>query len=238
LSNFVFEETTAYQVMGTHFFYNCPNITQIILPSRPKMTDADAEDCANGESLTYSAGAIPSYTFAGTGIVHAVIPETAFYLHGKGVFADCKKLETVTLEKNPSSSTYAYQISPTWFEGCDNFKYVYAETITNSLAYIVEAVSKGNVKELRIGTITSEDTYRPMGSYARFIYANETMTLRFVGNTYQEIIEYMAPNKSAWTLPIYDRDGNRLYSAEDNGSVAYVEDPNGNVIWTAPEVTE
>ena len=62
LSNFVFEETTAYQVMGTHFFYNCPNITQIILPSRPKMTDADAEDCANGESLTYSAGAIPSYT--------------------------------------------------------------------------------------------------------------------------------------------------------------------------------
>jgi hypothetical protein len=47
------------------------------------------------------------------------------------------------------------------------------------------------------------------------------------------ILDYINTTQLHWDCKIYDKDGNRLVSSEDNGSVAYVVDKDGKTIWSA-----
>ena len=229
LSNFVFEESTKTTVIGTHFFYNCPNITEVILPTKINITTEDGT--ASGSYSSYKTS-IPSYMFAKTGIVNAVIPESVTYFQTAGVFADCKSLETVTYCYE-AKNTYA-DFSKTWFVGCDNFKDAYIESLTDKMCYVLELAYTAGLPNLHIGSIAEELV---LNGTARFSYAGD-LTIYFDGNTWEEIAAYMSVVTKPWDCTIYDKDGNQLHCSEDNGSIAYVTNAEGTVIWTAETVEQ
>ena len=115
LANFSFGDTGTSAVnMGTHFFYNCPMITEVILPKFFSITSADAG--ANGITVSSLQNMIPSYMFAGTGIVYARIPSAVRYFGTAGVFANCKQLTKVSIYvASPDDGKF----NSTYFEGCD-----------------------------------------------------------------------------------------------------------------------
>ncbi len=223
LSNFTFEETTKTTTIGTHFFYNCPNIKEVILPSKINISSEEADELGSIYMVS-----IPGYMFAGTGIVHAVIPATITYYHTAGVFADCKSLESVTFE-NTAPSSYA-DFTKTWFVGCDNLSDAYLSTISNYMAYALEMAYTMGLPNIHIGAI-SEDV-PALNTTARITYAGD-LTIYFDSNTWEEVVDYLAAVTKVWACEIYDKDGNQLHCSETNGSVGYVTDAAGNVIWTA-----
>ena len=230
LSVFAFEESSAVKTMGTHFFYQCPNITEVILPTNFKITEDDA--LSNGQQAHNTQGAIPSYTFAGTGIVHAVLPKNVSYYYTAGVFAGCEKLEKITLMGNPSQAGALQLMPASWLEGCTNFKELYMETFSNAFAYPVEWAYKSGFKALRVGGVALGNV-TAFNVNARFNYVDADFVLYVENCTYQELIEMMAGITNSWKLKIYDKDGNLLISSDSNGSVAQVRDANGNIIWDA-----
>ncbi len=233
LSNFEFEhfaegESVKVQKVGTHFFYNCPNITQVLLPDKINITDEDK--AASGSSY---ATDIPSYMFAGTGIVNAEIPKngSSLYFFTRGVFANCKELVSVYIEEVPDNniSSYGY-CNPSYFEGCDKLEAIYFDMLDKS-AYSLGAVSKWPVALHLNKSVKDEDTNQLNASaYVEKVYFEE-FELHFDADTYTDIIDYFANVSDPWIFAIYDKDGNRLYCSKTDGSVAYVEDAEGNVIW-------
>ena len=223
LANFTFEESTKTTTIGTHFFYNCPKITEVILPSRLNITKEEATALAT----TYMVS-IPGYMFAGTGIVHAVIPANITYYHTAGVFANCKSLETVTFENTAPSSYAAF--TKTWFVGCDNLTDAYLSTVSNYMAYALEMAYCMGLPNIHIGAI-SEDV-PALNTTARITYAGD-LTIIFDTNTWEEIVDYLAAVTKVWACEVYDMDGNQLHCSESNGGVGYVTNAAGEVIWTA-----
>ena len=233
LSNFEFEhfeegESVKVQTVGTHFFYNCSNITQVVLPDKINITAEDKT--ASGSSYTTD---IPSYMFAGTGIEKAKIMKNgvSFYFFTRGVFANCKNLVSVYIEEVPDNnvSSYGY-CNPTYFEGCDQLKVIYFDMLDKS-AYSLGAVSYWPA-ELHLIQSVKEETTNTLNTsaYLEKVY-NEEFELHFDADTYTDLVEYFAKCNNHWNFAIYDKDGNRLYCSKDNGSVAYVENAEGNVIW-------
>jgi len=229
LSNFEFEETTSARTLGTHFFYNCINITEVILPTKVNSTTADA---ANTEYTSQYQNTIPSYMFAGTGIVHAVVPEQVLYFHTNGVFANCKNLTKVTFTKHAASSSAP--INANMFEGCDKWDgIIYIPTLTDKMCYIVEMMMKGGCTEVHVETMDREDSVVEFQTTARFNYSDETVSIHFDSLTYEQIIKLFAAVTNPWTVNVYDCDGNQLFSADESGHIAYVKNANGQIIWQA-----
>jgi len=235
LSNVEFAEntSTSYTVIGTHFFYNCPNITEVILPNKFSTTKEQAEYYQGSDY--YMKNVISSYAFAGTGIVNAVIPEATTYFFTEGVFANCKNLEKITFLKDPGSISSYGGFNLTWLDGCEKFKSVYIGTFTNNVAYIIQNLYEAGFKSLHVTTITSEDTPAP-GQYANFDKVlDPEFCLYFDTNTYEEIANYFSGIARVWDFKMYDKDGNQLFCSEEDGTIAYVKDATGKVIWEAPE---
>ena len=123
LTSVSFAETTEDYpyAIGSHFYENCTSLTTIILPNFSTLSDEDA--AANGLSGTSSSivknrkAAIPSYMFAGSGIVNAVIPANKTLLTLPGVFMNCKDLETVTFE---ATSVGGKALGNYLFYGCES----------------------------------------------------------------------------------------------------------------------
>ncbi len=233
LSNFEFEhfaedESVKTQKVGTHFFYNCPNITKVVLPDKINITDEDKT--ASGSSYNTD---IPSYMFAGTGIVNAEIPKngSSLYFFTRGVFANCKELVSVYIEEVPDNSISSYgYCNPSYFEGCDKLEAIYIDMLDKS-AYVLGAVSKWPAALHLNKSVTEEDTNQLNASaYFEKVYF-EDFELHFDADTYTDVIAYLANVNTSWNFKVYDKDGNRLYCSEIDGSVAYVEDAEGNVIW-------
>ena len=68
---------TGLVTLGTHIFYNCQSLTKVVLPTQFQTTDEESIFYTGYDS--YSGYTIPSYMFAGTGIVNAVLPKTIEY---------------------------------------------------------------------------------------------------------------------------------------------------------------
>ena len=223
LTELTFEESTKTTTIGTHFFYNCPGISKVILPSKINISSQEASDLVTSYRVS-----IPSYMFAGTSIVHAVIPANITYYHTNGVFADCKSLETVTFE-NTAPNSYA-DFSKTWFVGCDKLRDAYIPTLSNYMAYPLEMAYTMGLPNFHINAI-SEDV-PTLNTTARLSYAGD-LTIYFDTNTWEEVVAYLANVTKPWDCTIYDKDGNQLHCSEDNGSIAKVTNAKGEVIWTA-----
>lgn len=226
LSEFEFEESTAAQEIGDHFFFNCPNITEVILPSKIKISKAEVK--LYGQSETYCTGTMPSYMFAGTGIVEAHIPTQIAHYFTDGVFANCKNLEKIVFEYDWDSDSTGR--NKTMFEGCDKFQGIWVEDVTNGYLYVVEYAGGWGIYDVHIETISSENTV-PLKNFCRIQYASSDVSIYFDGNTYQEIIEYFKTVERVWSCKVFDKDGNQLFCAEDSGNIGCVKDKNGNVIW-------
>lgn len=123
LSDFTFEPyvnaPSSYYGMeiGTHFFYNCPNITEVILPTKIRISPADANMCHDGDpNRPYT---LPSYMFAGTGIEIAVIPASITQFYTMGIFADCENLTEIRIVSEKPTGSSAHNYNDHMFEGCD-----------------------------------------------------------------------------------------------------------------------
>jgi len=120
LSSFTFEDTTsaAPYVLGTHIFENCVSITEVIMPNFHNVTDTEASRYGVQSSAAKRQGMIPSYMFAGTGIVNAVLPADVTFLSADGVFMNCKSLESFSFE-GIIDCTY---IGSYFFYGCSKIE--------------------------------------------------------------------------------------------------------------------
>ena len=231
LSEFTFQESSATQTMGTHFFYQCPKITQVILPTKFATTLEDA--VANGQTSSYQAGTIPSYTFAGTSIVTAVIPAYTSYYYTPGVFAGCKELEVLFFENPKGNQNVTQKINPSWLDGCENFRYLSGDVVTDSYVGIVESAAFGGIYEIHVRKIELERTITTLAVGVRFCYVGENVHFYIEEMSYEELIPLFVKISMHWDIKIYDKDGNLLISDEKTGAVASVQDANGNVIWQA-----
>jgi len=124
LNNFVFEDMpdgTDPYVIGTHFFDGCTAMTQLFLPNKMVMTDEEYQiyKTSTSNNIYNPTGVIPSYMFANTGIVHAVVPEHITDIHSVGVFYGCQKLESVVFE---ASLLQCRSIGTYYFAGCTSLK--------------------------------------------------------------------------------------------------------------------
>ena len=237
LSNFEFEhfaedETLKVQTVGTHFFYNCPSITAVVLPDKMNITAEDKT--ASGSSYTTD---IPSYMFAGTGIVNAVIPKTgvSFYHFTNGVFANCKELVSVYFEEAPDHTTSSYgNCNVTYFDGCDKLEAIYVSELDKSVSVLTNVAKWSLAVHVANPLARDEETNAIItlnaGAYLDDV-KNEELEVYFDAVGYAELIEYFSKANYSWNFEVYDKDGNRLYSSENRGSIAYVEDAEGNVIW-------
>ena len=122
--SFVDKTGTDYYELGTHIFYGCTSLTSVVLPNAWRITVADAKDCGMGgtkqqpePSTEQLEGNIPSYMFAGTGIINAVLPERVTMLSTKGVFMNCVSLVSVELE---AANLYHQHnnVNATYYTGC------------------------------------------------------------------------------------------------------------------------
>ena len=101
-----FEDKTGsdYYELGTHIFDGCTSLTTVVLPNAWRITVEDAKACGidsgdrmnPGPTVQQLEGNIPSYMFANTGIVNAVLPARVTMLCTKGVFMNCASLTSVT----------------------------------------------------------------------------------------------------------------------------------------------
>ena len=241
LANVSFEDYTPsksnfWTVLGSHMFYNCSSLTQVVLPNKFKCTVNDAAQF----STTTVTGVVPSYMFAGTGIVEAILPASVDYLFTDGVFANCKKLERIFLADQPSGTALPTGIiNPTVIEGCDNFQYFYSEFITSNYAYGLVVLDNGGHTEFHVDYLLNPNKYTEFygaSSYGAYLYKISAEFKLYVHKqTWQEMIPYFAKLYDPWVMQIFDKDGNQLVCSEEDGTVAYVLDKNGNKIWEASE---
>ena len=121
LSAFTFEDVaengTPYTI-GQHFFDGCTAMTSVVLPNYMKITD---EEYSNYPWIYYQDRTIPSYMFANSGIVHAVIPARYIDLGTRCVFYGCANMESVTFEAKQLECEY---IGAGFFFGCSKLKEV------------------------------------------------------------------------------------------------------------------
>lgn len=108
-------------VLGTHIFENCAAMTVVTLPNYSYLSqdDRDAMGVYGISDEEFKYGCIPSYMFAGAGIVHAVIPENYTYLDSVGVFMNCKQLATLTFGADVLAGN---TIGSYYFYGCSAIK--------------------------------------------------------------------------------------------------------------------
>ena len=235
LANFEFEQYESgvkLQTVGTHFFYNCISLTEVKLPTQINITAED--ETASGVSYTVD---IPSYMFAGTGIVHAVIPNTqgeSFYYGTRGIFENCKNLVSIHFKNAPTSSTSGYRfVSRGMVAGCDKFETIYIDSLDKG-AYVIANIGNVGYPDLHILNSVKDENTVALNKTAGMDDAKiPEYKVYFDADTYTDIIEYFANLTYSWCFQVYDKDGNRLYCSADNGSVAYVENAAGEVIWTA-----
>jgi len=123
LTTVVFEETAKESpyVLGTHLFENCTSMTEMALPNYSYLSAEDRETLGvtdyGSEESKY--GNIPSYMFAGSGIVSAVIPENYTFLETNGVFMNCKALASLTFQ---AETLNGMSIGNYYFYGCSAIK--------------------------------------------------------------------------------------------------------------------
>jgi hypothetical protein len=240
LADAAFEDYTPtksafYPILGSHIFYDCSSLTQVALPNKFKCTTAEAAKYGT----TIVSGVIPSYMFAGTGIVEAILPASVDYLFADGVFANCKKLERIFMTDQPSGTAKPTGvINPNLVEGCDNFQYFYSEFLTSNYAYGLAVLNNGGYTEFHVDYLLDPAKYTEFygGSYGAYLYqVSAEFKLYVHKQTWQEMIPYFATLTDPWVMQIFDKDGNRLVCSEEDGTVAYVLDKNGNKIWQASE---
>ena len=243
LNNVTFEDhaTDKYTTLGTHIFYNCSAMTQVALPNAFRNT-LEEQIAISGYSTKHLTGAIPSYMFAGTGIVEAVLPTSVDLYYTEGVFANCKNLVRIVLMDQPTAYTgyvvdMVYQCyNGTWLDGCDQFEYFYTQHFTGDMAYIVPILDRGGAYELHMDTVFSQEPgakYTVFHSAARFNWASAQFRLYFDKATYEEIIPCFETINTHWDIRVFDKNGYELISDEETGAVAYVLDTEGNKVWEA-----
>jgi len=243
LNNVTFEDhaTDKYTTLGTHIFYNCSAMTQVALPNAFRNT-LEEQIAISGYSTKHLIGAIPSYMFAGTGIVEAVLPTSVDLYYTEGVFANCKNLVRIVLMDQPTAYTgyvvdMVYQCyNGTWLDGCDQFEYFYAQHFTGDMAYILPILDRGGAYELHMDTVFSQEPgakYTVFHSAARFNWASAQFRLYFDKATYEEIIPCFETMNNHWDIRVFDKNGYELISDEETGAVAYVLDTEGNKVWEA-----
>ena len=119
LNDFVFEDVaendTPY-ILGRHFFDGCTAMTDLILPNKLTITDAEYNEFYH---FYHREGCIPAYMFANTGLVNVTVPAWIKEVGNEGVFYGCKNLESITFE--------AVQIETdgfgkNYFYGCSKLK--------------------------------------------------------------------------------------------------------------------
>jgi hypothetical protein len=233
LSEFTFAESTINQQLGDHFFFNCGNLTEVAVPSKPKISYDEALSYDNGSKNT---GVLPAYMFAGTGIVNARIPSQVTVFYTDCLFADCKSLETITFANDlgsVSNSTY-YAFNRTTFNGCDKFqKVAYVDEITNGYFGLAEYIYDWGIYDVHVKTSITSETTHALATYWRAEYAPSNFNIYFDADTYTDLIEYFEGVGRDWSCNVYDKDGNQLFSHETQGRVVMVKDKNGNEIWQA-----
>lgn len=120
LSNFTFAGSNTYYI-GTHFFENCISMTKLTLPAKFSLTEEDADQygllMSSGKLNSSAAQAIPSYMFAGTGLVNVEIPSTVKWIGTDGVFMNCKYMKSVKFKSSNISCKY---IGNYYFYGCSS----------------------------------------------------------------------------------------------------------------------
>ncbi|MBQ8719573.1 MAG: leucine-rich repeat protein [Clostridia bacterium] len=119
LSNFTFEDIregdNPYKI-GTHFFEGCTSITTLLLPNSFTVSD---EEYDNWYCDFEGSTPIPSYMFAGTGVVDLVIPAYIDNLYSAGVFKDCANLRSIVFE---AEEVTGYQLGHYYFYGCSSLE--------------------------------------------------------------------------------------------------------------------
>ena len=232
LSDFTFEESTVVQQLGDHFFFNCVSLTEVVVPSKPRISYDESYEFENS---SYYSGALPSYMFAGTGIVNAVIPKQVTYYYTDGVFADCKNLIAITFETDcATTSNSLYQpMNKTFFKGCDNFTYTaYVNSITNGNIGFVRYIHRWGITDLRFNCSVKDEGTAALPNYPALQYTKSTLNLHFDQDTYTDIIEYFSTMNRGWGCNVFDKDGNQLFG-DSLGHIVMVKDARGNVIWQA-----
>ena len=177
--------------------------------------------------------------FAGTGIVNAVVPANVSFFYTEGIFADCKNLETVTFLSQQTSDTTnaAYAFGKDWIAGCDNFKYAYIDEFKSIGAYVVKHLDQAEINVLYVKTLKTDKLADGFIGSTPFDDVSEDFELRFVEDSYEELIFKFRKLTYSWKFKVYDKDGNRLICSQDTsggyrGRVVSVVDKDGNVIWS------
>ena len=123
LTTVTFEETNEENpyTLGSHIFDGCTAMTSLQLPNHWKLTAEGYKEItgSNPGANTILTNRIPNYMFANTGIVNLVIPANVTSMYSKGVFMNCKKLETVKFEAPKMVDPY---IGDYCFYGCESLK--------------------------------------------------------------------------------------------------------------------
>ena len=110
-------------VLGTHIFENCTAMTQVTLPNYSYLSEEDriALDIAGAGSESTKYQNIPSYMFAGSGIVQALIPENYTALDTTGVFMNCKSLISLQFAAEQLDGSF---IGNYYFYGCSAIRQI------------------------------------------------------------------------------------------------------------------
>ena len=190
LSNFTFEDIPSGAVpytIGQHFFDGCTSITQVILPNDLDLTTEEKGLWPFIDNKNDPA-CIPSYMFANTGIVYAVIPSRITDLITAGVFYGCKDLQQVTFE---ASKLQGKALGQYFFYGCSSLKEI---TIPSGLSSPFR-ISSSEVLNATFAECTSLEkvtiniaTYSYVDSgYATFYNCSSLKTIEIWKNTGDEL---------------------------------------------------
>ena len=127
-------------------------------------------------------------------------------------------------------------INDTWFDGCRDGIYAYTETMTDEFGATWESLSKAGILQFRTKTIAMDKAVNgKFALAARLSFVLEEMQVYVTEQSYEELIALFENVQSPWKMQIFDKDGNRLISSEENGSVLRVVDAEGNTVWEASE---
>jgi len=243
LTNFEYAANPNVVELGTHIFYNSPSIKEVELPKLFKTTEAERTRLLGASSTTSLEDTISSYMFAGTGIVNAVIPANVRFFYTEGLFADCKKLETITFLSQQTNDPISYPnafyaFGKDWTKGCESFKYAYIDDFKTRAAYFVNHLDMAtDINVLYVKTLKTELFADGIIGSAKFNYVSDDFELHFVEDSYEELIPKFKNLSYSWNFKVYDKDGNRLISSQDTsggyrGRIVSVVDKDGKVIWS------
>ena len=127
-------------------------------------------------------------------------------------------------------------LNDTWFDGCEKTIYAYAEHMTDEIGATWESLSKAGILEFRTKTISLPEVANGRFAIAaRLSYTLDEMQVHVTEQSYEELIVLFDVVQNPWKMQIFDKDGNRLISSAENGSVVRVVDAEGNTVWEAFE---